>query len=411
MRKSIQLILFLKNITTGILASVLTLVLLKHGASIRTASLIIGLYSFTVILAEFPSGVFADLYGRKTSFLLSAVLSTASYALLFVSNAILPLCIAIVLNGLGRAFASGSIDALVIDQREEYGKSMQWITSRLAIIESAGLAAGALLGGLLAGFGERYLGNIAVNACLYACLFFLTLAFVHEPPRGKTEGRFAADLRQFGAQTKGSLLFLKQKGTVRTLFVLTLATGFAFSSVETYWQPALLAMQPPYWMFGAVSFAGFVFVIFGSWAAERLLSRFGRYGVMLLLAFKALIGGALILLLFQRTQLPFIAVYLLIYLMVGGGSVAENTLLNDLAPASHRAGILSLASLVLQIGGLAAAVSGYLMSTYSRFQNMWPLAGVILIVCVILSAVAQAGSRLRPIPADTTDAPEDGGAQ
>ena len=267
-------ILFLKNVATGILASVLTLALLKHGANIRTISLLIGLYSFTVILAEFPSGVFADLYGRKTSFLLSAALSAVSYAVLFCSASVALLCVAIVLNGLGRAFASGSIDALVIDQREDYGKTMQWITSRLAILESAGLAAGALVGGLLAGSARAIWAILASTVCIYACLFFMTLFFVHEPPRNKAAGRFSADLRRFGAQTKESLLFLKQKGIVRTLFVLTLATGFALNTVETYWQPALLAMQPPYWIFGAVSFAGFAFVIFGSWVAERLLSRF-----------------------------------------------------------------------------------------------------------------------------------------
>lgn len=404
MRKSIQLILLCKNIATGILSSVLTLALLQHGANIRTVSLLIGLYSFTVILAEFPSGVFADLYGRKTSFLFSAALSAVSYVLLFLSASAALLCAAIVLNGLGRAFSSGSLDALVIDQRDSYGKSVQWITSRLAIIESAGLAAGALLGGLLAGFGTRYLGNLGVNACIFVCLFFITLFFVQESPRSKTEGRFSADLRQFGAQTKGSLLFLKRKGTVRTLFALTLATGFALSPVETYWQPALSAMRSPAWLFGAVSFSGFAIVILGSWASERLLSRFERFGVTLLLAFKALFGAGLVLLLFQGRQITFIAVYLAVYLMVGGASVAESTLLNRLAPDTHRAGILSLANLVLQIGGLVAALCGYFMSTYSRYQNMWPLGGAILIVC---AAVFAALHRRNPDVSPDADHPAD----
>ena len=64
MRKAIQGIIFLKNMATGILAPMLTLALLQHGANIRTISLFIGLYSATIILAEFPSGVFADLCGK-----------------------------------------------------------------------------------------------------------------------------------------------------------------------------------------------------------------------------------------------------------------------------------------------------------------------------------------------------------
>ena len=86
MRKAIQGIIFLKNMATGILAPVLTLTLLQHGADIRTVSLFIGLYSATIIIAEFPSGVFADLYGRKTSFLLSCALYVVSYSVLLVSS-------------------------------------------------------------------------------------------------------------------------------------------------------------------------------------------------------------------------------------------------------------------------------------------------------------------------------------
>lgn len=384
MHKSVALIVLLKNLSTGILASVLSLALLQHGGSIQTISLLLGLYSFTVILAEFPSGVFADLYGRKTSFLLSATLCFLSYSVFLLSRSVGALCLALVLNGLGRAFSSGSIDALAIDQSGELGQSLAWVTSRLAMLESAGLAAGALLGGVLSGIGSRYMGNIGVNAGIHVLLFVLTAVFVREAPRSKPKAALTSNLRVFREQAGGSLAFLKQRGTIRVLAVFALLTGFALSAVETYWQPALLAMQPVYWMFGAVSFSGFAFVMLGSWLAERLLSRFASRGVLLLLALKALFGIGLILLFLPKTQLPFIGVYLLIYASVGSGSVTENTLLNHLVPASHRAGVLSLSSLILQLGGLLAALCGYFVSTYSRYQNIWLVAGSCLLLSVLV---------------------------
>lgn len=389
MHKTIQGIVLLKNMATGILAPVLTLALLQHGASIQTVSLMIGLYSFTIILAEFPSGVFADLYGRKTSFLLSAALYFVSYGAFILSSSIGVLCFSIVTNGLGRAFSSGSIDALVIDQAGEHGKSLEWVTSRLAILESVGLAVGALSGGFLAGLGTRYLGNLGVNASLYAVLFFLTLFFVREAPRSKPEGELASGLRQFGAQTKDSLAFLMQRGTIRLLVVFALATGFALNAIETYWQPALSGMQPVSWLFGAVSFGGFGFVILGSWLSERLLTRYGSRGIPFLLLVKALFGVCMMLLAAQSSAFLFVALYFAVYLFIGSGSVAESTRLNQAAPASHRAGILSLSSLVLQLGGLIAALCGYVVSTYSRFQNIWLLAGGILLLCAILFALLQ----------------------
>lgn len=384
MHKSVALIVLLKNLSTGILASVLSLALLQHGGSIQTISLLLGLYSFTVILAEFPSGVFADLYGRKTSFLLSSALCFLSYCVFLLSRSVGALCLALVLNGLGRAFASGSIDALAIDQAGNYDRSLAWVTSRHAMLESAGLAAGALLGGFLSGLGSRYLGNIGVNAVIHVLLFVLTAAFVHEAPRSKPKTSLSSNLRIFREQAGGSLAFLKQRGTIRILAVFALLTGFALSAVETYWQPALHAMQPVYWIFGAVSFSGFAFVMGGSWLAERLLRRFASRGVLLLLVLKALFGVGLILLFLPKGQPAFIAVYLLVYAFVGSGSVMENTLLNHLVPASHRAGVLSLSSLILQLGGLLAALCGYFVSTYSRYQNIWLIAGSCLLLSVLV---------------------------
>ncbi len=387
MRNSVQAIVFLKNFATGITASVLALVLLAHGGNINTLSLMIGVYSFTVIIAEFPSGVFADLHGRKTSFLLSALLFFASYSLLLISQTALLLCCAMIMQGLARAFSSGSIDALAIDQSSDYNRALEWVTARLAILESAGLATGALAGGVLSGLGTRYMGNLGVNAAIYAALFFLGLFFVQEVPREKRTTGQAEGFRAFYAHVKDNCSFLLQKGTIRALFVLSLVTGFALASVETYWQPMLKSFHTPYWSFGAVSFAGFAFVILGNWVSARVLARHSAQSTALLLLLKALFGASLILLYLQSAELPFVALYLVAYLFLGAGSVAESTLLNRLAPASHRAGILSLFSFVLQLGGLIASVCGFLVSTYSRYQNIWLMAGALLLICASIFAI------------------------
>ena len=117
----------------------------------------------------------------------------------------------------------------------------------------------------------------------------------------------------------------------------------------------------------------------GSWLSERLLRRNKTAGVGLLLLLKAPLGIILILFSFTSSQFSIIGIYLVLYLLIGGSGVVENTLLNQLAPARQRASILSLFSLVLQIGGVIASVIGFLISTYARFQNMWLLAGILLL--------------------------------
>ena len=383
MRKTVQLIYFLRFFGTGIILPVLSLLLLARGATIETVSLVIGLYSLTVILAEFPSGVFADLYGRKDAFLLSCLLSLASYCLFFFSRSVPLLLIGMVLNGLSRAFSSGSIDALMIDHAHEQHVPIERVTARLSILESAGFASGALCGGLLAGIGNRYSGNLVANIVLSALLIVLTLVFVHEA-RGERPAHAAKSHDAlFRTQIQESVSFARQAGIVRILLVLCVLMGFALNSIEIYWQPALSTYQTPSWVFGAVSFGGFAFVMLGSWLSERLLrKRDHATGFLLLL--KAALGLGLLAFSFARGTFAFIGVYLALYLLIGGSGVVENTLLNRLAPPSHRAGILSLFSLVLQLGGLLASAGGYFVSKYASYSNMWRLAGILLLLfCLV----------------------------
>ncbi len=397
MRRSFQIIVFLKSFATGVMAPVLALALLAHGASISTISLLLGAYSFTVIAAEFPSGVFADLCGRKKAFLLSTLLALLCYCLLLFSKTIPFLLCAMVIHGLSRAFSSGSIDALAIDDAVANGGVLAKVTGQLSILESAGLAAGALSGGFLSGLGALYEGNLIANLAIYALLFLLTVCCVHEQTHARAEQAENGNggFRRLGLHVKESLSFAAQKGMVRMLFVFSFITGFALISIETYWQPALNALSPAPWLLGVVSFAGFFCVILGSKAIERMLIKRPDGGTALLLGCKALVGIWLMLLVSQFRTHFFIAAYMLAYLFLGGGSVAENTLLNQATPASQRASILSLFSFVLQIGALFASLIGYVVSAQTNFRNMWLIAGALLLLGVAAFALVYVHQRRR----------------
>lgn len=380
MRRIFQIIILLQYFATGVMAPVLTLALLKHGASISTVSLLLGAYSLTALVAEIPSGVFSDLCGRKNSFLLSALLAMLSCGLLLVSKTVPLLFAAMVVQGLARAFSSGSIDALAIDDTVASGGVLAKVTSRLTILESAGLASGALVGGFLPGLDAAYAGNLITNLALYILLFLLAICCVCDETRTGTAqtNKENGGYRRFGLHVKEGLSFITQKGT-RILFVFSFITGFALLSVETYWQPALAELSAASWLLGVVSFAGFFSVILGSKVMGCLLVKRPNDGRILLLGLKALFGVCLLLLFFQFRTYFFIAVYMLAYFFQGGGSVVESTILNQSVSTSRRASVLSLFSFVLQLGGLAASLCGYVVSAKANFRGVWLIAGILLL--------------------------------
>ncbi len=391
MRKNLQVITLLRNFATGLLAPVLTLAALQHGADLRTVSLLIGAYSLTVITAEFPSGVFADLRGRKLSFLLSALFSIAAYGAVMFADSLALLLPAMVCMGLGRAFASGSLDALAIDEAADDAALVK-VTSRLAMLQSAGLAAGALAGGWLGGIGQRYSANLAAAMLTTALYLLLTLATVKEAPRARAT---ASPEKRLRTHLKSSFAFLGRRGMVRMLMVLSLLSGFGMLSVETYWQPGLERFAPSSWLFGVLSCAGFAGTMLGCRATERLLTKKPALGTALLLSQKALYGLCFAGFAAAAGTGAFSAVYLLSYLALGGAGVAEDTLLNREAPAAQRASILSLFSFVLQIGGLVASLCGYWIVAYADFRDLWLFSGGMITLCAVIFAILNAAHARR----------------
>ncbi len=136
---------------TGLLAPVLSLVLLSHGATLENLSLCIGIFAVMVVVLELPSGIMADLIGRKRIYLLSACFMMANYILLMFSSHFLMLAAACAMQGIGRAFSSGSIEALEIETylREQEGRNLEKINSTMAVTDSVGLALGSITGGVL----------------------------------------------------------------------------------------------------------------------------------------------------------------------------------------------------------------------------------------------------------------------
>ena len=195
-----KILFFLNSFSTGILTPVLTLVLCSHGASLSTVPVFLGIFAVTVMVLEVPSGVFADLKGRKNTFLMSHIFIWLSFFTIFMGNSPLFLAVANVFLGMGRAFGSGSMEALEIDQYiEKNGKThLPEINSLLAKLDNFGLASGALLGGYLGYVDSDYSLNLISLLLAEAVLIFMAVFFVKEErtERKKTEQNLLTGFRE-----------------------------------------------------------------------------------------------------------------------------------------------------------------------------------------------------------------------
>ncbi len=90
-----SLIFFLNSYLNGLLIPVLSLLLMHKGASLSNLSLIMGMYAVTVVVFELPTGIMADMVGRKKTFCISLIVSLMSSFVILFGNGTVAICIGI----------------------------------------------------------------------------------------------------------------------------------------------------------------------------------------------------------------------------------------------------------------------------------------------------------------------------
>lgn len=381
-----QLVLFTNSFSLGVLLPLFNLILLEKGSTLQTLPLLMALYSITVLCTELPSGICADMFGRKVVFLLACVFQIISFMLLAAGNNLIWLIFALVFFGLGRAFSSGSIDALIIDQAiDQHGDGcIAKVTARMALLDGTGLAAGSIAGGIIADITGTYLINVLLRLALTVLIFFLCLVFIQEDRRHliKEHTSLLGHLRQGKQVLTSSPVFI-------AVFIGIFFVGFLLSSIETYWQPAFMqihTVQNSTWMLGFITFLGFFAVILGNSVAQRLLEKFKNW-FNVYNVFRISIAACIIIFSLQKRNGGFVAWFFMIYLLLGAGNVAENAILNKFTPSHVRASMLSLNSFTVQIGALCSSIFSSVLIMRLQFTGIWLFAGGILGAYAVIVAV------------------------
>ncbi|WP_114766300.1 MFS transporter [Vibrio rhodolitus] len=111
---------------------IFTLLYLDYGLTLSQFAMLNVVWAATIVLAEVPSGAFADTLGRKKLVVLSSIvmfIEIAMIAFVPTGNATLVFWVFLInriLSGLAMALASGADEALAYDTLKEQGKEEAW---------------------------------------------------------------------------------------------------------------------------------------------------------------------------------------------------------------------------------------------------------------------------------------------
>lgn len=376
------MVFLLLNVSIGLETPVLSLMLIARGATFATLPLVMGITLVVTAVCEVPSGVAADMLGRRRLFCWAMALQVVAHLVLLLPPGIAVVAVSSALRGLALAARTGTLEAIELDRvvadhgdARERCAALDVLNGRLALLESGGVGIGALAGGLLASLDASYALLICAVVGATACV--LVGAAILFPRDARHVGAKRSGLAAALADMRATLAAL---GDVRLVLVNSASAGIVMLAVETYWQLAFqqLAGVGCEWMLGPLNCAGMLAAALGSSAAMRwgasLSQALGRHGRRMLYGLvHAAAAICLLLFAFATNVWLFSAVYLLYYVCIAARSVIEQTVLHNAVPSEERAGMASVQSLALRGGGaLASATGGWVVAAFG-VAGVWPL--------------------------------------
>jgi MFS family permease len=353
-----------------------TLFLLDAGLSNLEAFAANAFFTAGMVAFEVPTGVVADIWGRRVSYLLGTLTlagSTFLYWLLWQMKApFAPWAIVSMLLGLGFTFFSGAVEAWLVDALRfaGYRGGLEIVMGRGQMVSGAAMLGGSVLGGVIAqvtNLGVPFLMRVGVLVVMFfvAARLMRDLGFTPEPSH-----RPLKDMRNVFDQ---SVDYGLRNPPVRWMM---LAAPFASGvGIYTFYamQPYLLELWGNPKAYSVAGLAAAVVAgaqILGGAVAPRFRRLFRKRTTALILG--ALVSSVALAAL-GLTDTFWVALALLtVWAMVFAADMPiRQAYMNDMIPSRQRATVLSFDSLMGSSGGVVIQpVLGRAADVYSYSTSL-----------------------------------------
>jgi MFS family permease len=376
-----------------------------RGIGLADIGILMAVHGIVATVLEVPSGAVADAMGRRRTLLAGAALISGSLTAFALARGMAVFVLAEALLAAGRAAISGSLEAWFVDARRSLDPDalLRRPLSRASTAGALGLAAGSLIGGAVPqidlGLAARgadtlllYSPAVLLGAGLALVYLVAVAALVRGPgsgPAGTSPERGLQALAEVAHAARGSL---RTSRTVRLLLATGAGLGIAIATVETLWQPRLGELvggaADDTALFGVLSAVAMLAVAGGSSVTPRLSRRVG--GEARTLYALAAIAGAVAVagLALAGAPLPFAIAFVGFYATMGVIEPLHLELLHESVPSEVRATMLSVGSLVEQLGGVASSLTLPRLAAGAGIPAAWwVLTGVLAAVALVARAL------------------------
>ncbi|HSS01034.1 MAG TPA: MFS transporter [Kofleriaceae bacterium] len=360
---------------TSLIVGINTLFLLDGGLSNVEAFAANAIYTLGLMLFEIPTGMVADTWGRRTSYLIGAIIQLVGNLLYvwmwYVKGPFWGWGAASLLLGCGYTFFSGALEAWLVDALKHtgYDGDLDPIFAKNQIVTGAAMLVGTIAGGFIAqiaALGTPYL----VRAGLQLVSFVVALATMKD--LGFTPDRSGGLVKHIKALAGAGWTYGVKNRPVR--WVMLAAPFYMGTGIYGFYaaQPYLLDLFGDQKAIGiaGIAAAGIAGTQVAGGFAVPYIRRLFRRRTHILIWCAALTTASLVLMGLIRSFAVVVALLVLWAITFAANSPVRQAYINALIPSRERATVLSFDSMMTSTGGVVfqpilgrvADASGYAAS-------------------------------------------------
>ncbi len=370
------------------------LFMLHHNVTLSDLASIKMIQCFTMLIAEMPTGLFADAFGRKKSIVLASVCSLLSFTMYLQASGFSGFCIADIFNALAISFWSGAFDAHAIETLDQKGVPRSFLNvffSRVASYDAVGVMVGGFVGGMLAERNEHlpfYFSIIVGLLCLGSIAIL-----PKEVSRSRSKSPSLSLLQLISAKfqnLKASVTsigrFCIANERIRAYILLQTAVQVMIQPILHYWQPYFHTLS------NEINESTLGMIFFCYVGTQTLISYIGSIVLEVrpaMLAPIIIVESALVsIFALHMASSPSLFVAISSFLLLQGGVGHLRALLsakfNQMLESHQRASILSFVTVVSRFGMIGSLALINAMLNWLPVSRLFVFTGVTALLMMPL---------------------------
>lgn len=392
-------ILFISKLGIGFCVATYASFLLAHHLTLFQVNLVNAVFFFTMMICEVPTGVFADVYGRKTSVLCSCIFFTIGLIWYGCVHSMSGFMMAEVCIALGVTFSNGALQAWFVDtlkstgfvkEKEDGSPDMPtWLFGiEYAIMHICGIAAG-FVGGVLA---DKNLSYPWFAGALTMFMAGITIFFIMKEDRQHLiRHTFTESFNSARNRFISGWHHIRTNHILQFIFFVGMINMFVLQVPNMQWQPFFEPVYHSNTSRGIVFTWMALFLVTGSVSSMIVSKKIHNHRFVILLSqlsygFCILMAPICVIFYGIHGMMLSLGFFLLHEIGRGFWIPVRDAYMHATIQSHERATLVSVTLVSQHFGGVCGLVLFGFFSDMVAMNTVWLAAGSILVInsCVLL---------------------------